>query len=126
MSIKDYHSRPSWLIIALGLFFIGAIVLKATSPKKIGKLIETNYSVAEPAFRESMGNLMGSGFVPGNRIEALVNGKEIVPAMLSAIKQATNTITFETYIWESGEVGGAFAEAFIDRARDGVKVHVII
>jgi len=126
MNLKKYTSRGSLLVIFLGLFFIGAIVLKATSSKKIGKLIEANYSVDDPAFRESMSYLLGPSFLQGNRVEALLNGKEIFPAMLKAIQEATNTITLEMYIWESGEVGGDFAEAFIERAKAGVKIHVIV
>ncbi|MEO5803925.1 MAG: cardiolipin synthase [Verrucomicrobiota bacterium] len=125
MSFKKYTSKKSILVIFLGLFFIGAIVLKATSAKKIGKLIETNYSVSDPAFRESMGNLIGPTFLSGNRVEELVNGKQIFPAMLKAIGEATNSITFENYIWESGEVGGDFVKALIERAQAGVKVHSI-
>ena len=126
MSLKKYSSKQSWFVIFLGLFFIGAIVLKATSTKKINTLIETNYSVTDPAFRESMGNLLGPGFLPGHRVETLINGKEIFTAMLQAIREATNTITFEMYIWESGEVGGEFQNAFIERAKAGVKIHVIV
>jgi cardiolipin synthase A/B len=46
--------------------------------------------------------------------------------MLKAIREATNTITFETYIWESGEIGGEFEKALIERAKAGVKIHVIV
>jgi cardiolipin synthase len=119
-------SRGALLFIFLSLFCVCAVLLKITSAKKVGKLIETNYSVAEPAFRESMANLIGPGFLPGNRVEALVNGNEIFPTMLKAIREATNTITFETYIWESGEIGSEFMNAFIERAKAGVKIHVIV
>lgn len=126
MSFKKYNSKQSWFVIFLGLFFIGAIVLKATSAKKIDKLIETNYSVESPEFRDSMGHLIGPSFLPGQRIETLLNGKEIFPAMLKAIQEATKTITLEMYIWESGEVGSEFQKAFIERAKAGVKIHVIV
>ena len=46
--------------------------------------------------------------------------------MLAAIAAATRTITFETYIYWSGEVGTRFADALIDRARAGVQVHVML
>jgi cardiolipin synthase A/B len=45
--------------------------------------------------------------------------------MLEAIRGARNTITFETYIWWSGKVGLAFTEALVERARAGVRVHVL-
>ncbi len=54
------------------------------------------------------------------------NGDEIFPAMLSAIRSARETITFETYIYWSGRIGKDFADALSERARAGVKVHVLL
>ena len=82
--------------------------------------------VSSPAFRQSMGNVVGTPFLDGNRITTLVNGKEIFPAMLSAIRQAKKTINFETFVFEKGEVPEQFAEALAERARAGVKVNVIL
>ena len=36
------------------------------------------------------------------------------------------SITFETYIYWSGDIGREFAEALAERARQGVKVHVLL
>ena len=62
----------------------------------------------------------------GNRFEALLNGDQIFPSMLSAIRSAQRSITFETYIYWSGAIGKAFADALAERARAGVKVHVLL
>ena len=59
-------------------------------------------------------------------METLLNGDEIFPAMLGAIRAAKFTITFETYIYWSGEIGKTFADALGERARKGVKVHVLL
>jgi cardiolipin synthase len=45
--------------------------------------------------------------------------------MLEAIRGARSTITMETYIYWSGDIGGRFTEALVERARAGVKVHVL-
>src|SRR5690606_16275044 len=42
------------------------------------------------------------------------------------IRSAERTITFETYIYWSGEIGREFADALSERARAGVKVHVLL
>jgi cardiolipin synthase len=97
-----------------------------TGEKKIDKRIEPLYSVSEPQFLRSMGSLLGPALRDGNRVEDLQNGDEIFPAMLAAIRSARMTITFETYIYWSGEVGKKFAEALAERARSGVKVHVLL
>ena len=54
------------------------------------------------------------------------NGVQIFPAMLEAIRNARETVTFETYIYWSGEIGRKFSEALSERARAGVKVHVML
>jgi cardiolipin synthase len=46
--------------------------------------------------------------------------------MLAAIRGATQSVTFETYIYWSGDIGRAFADALSERARAGVKVHVLL
>lgn len=77
-------------------------------------------------FREEMAAVVGSGWVGGNRIETLNNGDEIFGAMLRGIRSARKTITFETFVFENGDVPRAFVDALAERARAGVKVHVIL
>ena len=88
--------------------------------------IEPRYAVNDPQFLRSMGSLVGPPLVGGNRISGLVNGDQIFPAMLEAIRGARKSITLETYIYWSGEVATAFTEALAERARAGVKVHVLM
>jgi cardiolipin synthase len=64
--------------------------------------------------------------VGGNKIEYLSNGVQYFPAMLSAIAGAQKTITFENFIWRSGEVSDRFIDALTERARAGVKVHCVV
>jgi cardiolipin synthase len=73
-----------------------------------------------------MGVLLGPAILDGNRFEVLLNGDQIFPAMLSSIRSAQRSITFETYIYWSGTIGKAFADALAERARAGVKVHVLL
>ena len=94
--------------------------------KKIEVEVPRLYGASDPQFRRSMGVLLGPPIVDGNRFEVLRNGDEIFPAMLSAIRGARKTITFETYIYWSGDVGQAFADALVDRARAGVRVHLLL
>ncbi|HEV8554474.1 MAG TPA: phospholipase D-like domain-containing protein [Casimicrobiaceae bacterium] len=94
--------------------------------KQITERITHTYTIADPQFRRSMGVLLGPPLVDGNRVDTLVNGREIFPSMLAAIKSARKTVTFETYIYWSGRIGKEFADALADRARAGVRVHVLV
>jgi cardiolipin synthase A/B len=97
-----------------------------TGEKKIDQPIEPLYSISEPQFLRSMGSLLGPPIHDGNLVKGLANGDEIFPEMLSAIRRANKTITFETYIYWSGRIGREFAEALSERAQAGVKVHVLV
>ena len=94
--------------------------------KQVERQIPRLDSVSDPQFMRAMGNLLGPGIVGGNKVEELLNGDQIFPSMLDAIKGAKRTITFETYIYWSGDIGKAFADALAERARAGVKVHVLV
>ncbi|WP_199268707.1 phospholipase D-like domain-containing protein [Cognatiluteimonas profundi] len=118
-----------WTIVITVLATILVAVLAmnfATPEKKLERKIEHRYGVSDPQFRREMGVLLGPAILPGNRITDLENGDEIFPAMLQAIGSAQKTVTFETYIYWSGDIGKKFAAAFIDRARNGVKVNLTI
>jgi cardiolipin synthase len=113
------------------LTFLGtalAVLLVANfslGDKVIDREVASHYTVEEPQFRRTINVLLGPQLLPGNQVQALVNGDEIFPAMLKAIRGAQKTITFETYVYWSGEVGGQFTEALAERSRAGVKVHVL-
>jgi cardiolipin synthase A/B len=81
---------------------------------------------SDPAFLRTVGGLYGSNLLAGNRIETLVNGNEIFPAMLDAIRSAQISINFETYVYWSGLIAREFAEALSERARAGVEVRVMM
>ncbi|MGH7579120.1 MAG: phospholipase D-like domain-containing protein [Gemmatimonadales bacterium] len=114
------------LALAAGALVVLVVANLSSSAKKVERKVEHLYRTADPQFARSMGSLLGPAIVPGNRVRALCNGDEIFPAMLAAIRGATSTICFETFIYWSGEIGREFAEALSERARAGVKVHVVL
>ena len=96
------------------------------SEKKIERQLQRLYSTEDPQFRRSMGVLLGPPIIEGNKVEVLINGDQIFPSMLKAIREAEHTITFETYIYWSESIGKEFSDALSERARAGVKVHVLL
>ncbi|MBC7817214.1 MAG: cardiolipin synthase B [Planctomycetaceae bacterium] len=94
--------------------------------KQIRYQLEHRFAVEDPQFLRSMGQLLGPAILPGNEVKALHNGDQIFPAMLNAIRAAEKTITFETYIYWSGDIGKQFSDALCERAENGVKVHVLL
>ncbi|MGV8944769.1 cardiolipin synthase [Thermomonas sp.] len=119
----------TWTIVITVLVTLLATALAMnfkTSEKQLERKIEHQYPVSDPQFRREMGVLLGPAIVPGNQITDLENGEQIFPAMLDAIKAAQTSITLETYIYWSGNIGKRFAEALQERARAGVKVKLMV
>ncbi|MGH8085827.1 MAG: phospholipase D-like domain-containing protein [Lysobacter sp.] len=118
-----------WIIavtVAITLLVVVFAFNFATSDKQLERVITHHYSLDDPQFRREMSVMMGPSVLPGNHVTALNNGEEIFPAMLEAIRGAQVSITFETYIYWSGEIGEEFTEALSERARAGIPVHVTI
>ena len=64
--------------------------------------------------------------VAGNRAALLLNGDEIFPAKLAAIRAARTSITYAEYFWAAGDVAQAIADALAERCRAGVGVSVLV
>ena len=94
--------------------------------KKIEQMLPRLYESDDGEFRRSLSALLGPQIVAGNKVETLLNGDQIFPSMLAAIRAAQSTITFETYIYWSDSIGREFVDALQERARAGVRVHVLL
>lgn len=118
------------LTVLLTALATGALVLLALNftagEKKVQQQLPRLYSTASPDFERALGSLLGPGIVGGNGVTELLNGDQIFPPMLAAIQGAKKSITFETYIYWSGDIGKQFADALSERARAGVRVHVLL
>lgn len=122
---------PRWVVVVAGVTGLAFIAVLLVSnfmggETKIERRIERLYALDDLRFLNELGVLLGPPFLTGNKITALSNGDEIFPPMLAAIRRAKESITFETYIYWSGDIGQAFADALSERARQGVKVHVLL
>ncbi len=124
------NTRPNWITLGLTAVAASFVTLAVknfvSGEKKIRQRIPRKYSIEDPQFERSMSQLLGPPILSGNRITPLNNGVEIFPAMLAGIAGAITSITFETYIYWTGEVAEQFSHALAAKAREGVKVHVLI
>ncbi|RYZ02575.1 MAG: cardiolipin synthase B [Comamonadaceae bacterium] len=122
--------RRTWVTAALAaLVTLVAVLLYenlSAGEKRIQHQLPRLYETDDAEFRRSLSSLLGPQLVEGNHVETLINGDRIFPSMLAAIRSARRTITFETYIYWSGDIGREFVQALTERARAGVKVHVLL
>ena len=120
-----------WIIIVAAAVVVTALgvvlLMNFHRPEKtVRHAIEHRFAIDDPQLRREMDASLGPTVLEGNTIEALQNGDEIFPPMLAAIRGAQRSITFETYIYWSGEVGKTFADALKERRAAGVPVHVML
>ena len=83
---------------------------------------------ADPAaqLRRTVEGIIGVPATEGNHIDVLRNGDEIFPAMLDAAGKARRTLDLLTFVYWEGRIGREFAEALAARAKDGVRVRVLL
>jgi cardiolipin synthase A/B len=84
---------------------------------------------AMPATRilaaQAFSRAAGAPLVHGNSIRLLKDGSANYPAWLDAIYSSKETIHFENYIIRDDDIGQKFADAFIAKAKEGVRVRVL-
>jgi cardiolipin synthase len=88
--------------------------------------VSPDVAVGQPAFVRALEAHTDAPLVPGNRAQILLNGDEIFPAMLAAIREARTTITFANFIYEKGDIAREMADALAERCRAGVGVNVLL
>ena len=117
------------LIALITVLSIGALLawmLLPSAERSLKYTVDHRYAATDPQFIREMSVLLGPTVLQGNSVTALNNGEEIFPSMLQAIRSARKTISFETYIYWSGEIGNDFADALAERAKAGVAVHMLV
>ena len=128
-----------WLAAALVLLQTGfwylailagalSFVFYHTSPDFHGAVyaLEPDFDTESAEFRSTMAGMTGMPLVDGNRVALYNNGDEFYPAMLEAIDSARHSVTMEQFIFWDGLVGRRFAEAFAEKARQGVAVKLLV
>ena len=77
--------------------------------------------VADQAFSRAA----GAPLIGGNHVRLLKDARENYPAWLTAIRAARHHVHFESYILYEDAVGWEFADALIEKARQGVVVRLV-
>ena len=104
-------------VVTLGLVFAqDQVTLQVRSGRSAEDLQHPAYVAA----------LVGAELTRGNEFQVLTNGDQIFPAMLGAIDGARRRISFETYIYDTGEVANRFTDALERAARRGVMVNIVV
>lgn len=78
------------------------------------------------AYKQYIERYVDSPIRHNNNVTILTNGDQIFASMLESIEHSKSTILFLTYVYWRGDIAKQFARALAEKARGGVKVHVLI
>ncbi len=81
--------------------------------------------ISESFAEQTFTRAAGVPLLEGSDLRLLEDATENYPAWLEAIGEARSHVHFENYIIQDDDVGALFAEAFMAKAREGVRVRVI-
>ena len=128
--MEDISILPwwGWTLLALGALAVVMVTSALFLPDfhEPDFLVGADPAADSPEFIDLIISALNVPVLRGSSARILQNGDAFFPAMLDAIRNAEETVNFQCYIWESGEVSDQFIEAFSDAARRGVEVRVLI
>src|SRR5690606_3043889 len=81
-----------------------------------------------PEVSECLLNFAGltkSAVHDGNHVEVFQNGT-IFPELINVIRNARNTVHLESFVWDKGELEKQFVDLLCQKAKEGVKVRVLL
>jgi cardiolipin synthase len=119
--------RIAWFGAGIVVALLGGLAALNVLPQERGLDHATGQSSAvdSPQFRREASLLFGFTVTDGNAVTDLQNGEQMFPAMLTDIRAARSSIDLETYIFRPGRLADRFVAALSERARAGIKVHVV-
>jgi cardiolipin synthase len=85
-----------------------------------------NLQLGEPSFFPTLEAYTSAPILGRSAFDVLLNGEEIFPAMLDAIRGARKTITYAQYYFEDGPVARDMVEAFAERCRAGIGTSILL
>jgi cardiolipin synthase len=119
------YAWPAGLAAASGAWY-AADSLRHRRESGHGYTLCGEVDVAEPNFLRACEALTGAPVSYGNDLDLLINGDQIFPVYLEAIRGAEETVNLLTYAYWKGDVAIEVADALCERARSGVECNVII
>ena len=125
---EKHIARYAWPagVAAAGAAWYGADSLRHRREGGHGYRLRGEVDVREPSFMRAAEALTGAPVSHGNDAEILINGDEIFPAYIGAIRDAEETVNLTTYAYWRGEIATEVADTLCEKASAGVECNVIV
>ncbi len=123
-----YAAVPLYAILGRSRFH-GYIKTRRTRDTALGAIAEQLHEDLKPYHTDAAGkdgriyeSLVRMPFTSGNRVDLLVDGEDIVAAMLADIAAAESYVLVQFFIIHDDATGRRLADALLERVRAGVRV----
>lgn len=108
------------LVLILGVGFWSAKRKRRTRWGDIGEI------TPGAQFAEMIATLSLGSLTEGNDVRLLHNGDQFFPTLIDELGRAKSSIHFETFLWKTGTCSAQIVDALAEKAREGVKVRVLL
>jgi cardiolipin synthase len=121
-------ARYAWPagVAAAGVAWYAADSLRHRREGGHGYRLRGEVDVREASFLRAAEALTGAPVSHGNDAELLINGDQIFPEYLRAIRDAEGTVNLTTYAYWRGDIATEVADTLCEKTRAGVECNVIL
>jgi cardiolipin synthase A/B len=121
-------ARYAWPagVAAAGVAWYAADSLRHRREGGHGYRLRGEVDVREASFLRAAESLTGAPVSFGNDAELLINGDQIFPAYIGAIRDAQETVNLLTYAYWRGDIAIEVADTLCEKASAGVECNVIV
>jgi cardiolipin synthase A/B len=116
--VKD---RSGLLLILVVLMVTAVSCVRSPMP-----IVFPQVTIDDPSFAPTMEAYTAAPVRWSNRVEILLNGEQIFPAQIAAIRSAQKTFTYAQYVYETGPPAQALIRAMSERCQSGVHGHILV
>lgn len=121
--VKLPHARNVLIGIVVVAVLLGVGLVIAQDQETLR--VRTSVGAADPRFPDYLARLLGHPLTKGDAYVVHTDGDAAFPAMLAAIQRAKYRVSFEGYIYSTGEVADQFTSALEAAARRGLDVRIV-
>lgn len=115
---------PFWLWLSLALIAVLVLVIYSIRWHR-SPILAVSCDEGIDKLMPSISGLSLSTSVEGNTVEVLENGA-FFDVLEERIRAAQHSVHFETFLWKPGELADRMIDAFMDRARAGLPVRILL
>jgi cardiolipin synthase len=116
---------PTWVLIVFGITFVLMVGIIWSLKRRSHPRLKIENELGINQLISSICGVTQSTMLDGNDVQLVQNG-EFFDRLLADLKEARHTINFEAFLAKKGEVTRRTAEVLSAKAREGVRVRVML